>query len=989
MSLSPDVSRPAADPNELLLLRSIFKGLPNNPEPLVISSALGRYASYLSQTKDARASLAEEFFQSSLAVAAESPCPRAVHTYHWFLCVHKKNFSSLTQYENLRARAPVRIEDHSASLTDLGQPSGVQHFDILACRANFLDELCLRRTEAASLWEDAMRCADESGEQVPPFTRAKYAAFLLRYVPARAEEAREIFADALRKEPENIEGMVDFALLLAARGGMLGEAGAPLMLAQANDWFRKALHVAPDDARVLSMYAVFLAGEHKFRDVEEAEKLHCRAVTNARLCAGALGRYAEFLETERSDVEGAGELFRRCHEADARNLVGLLGLAAMKHRAGDSETGERLYRQAVQTHPDDANALGALGSFLLHVRQKREEAGDLLRRAVTRDAGHANNLANLALFLSEGTGAECEEAGGYYKRATSQNLVGIRDLGRLAVYQERFIKDHLAAEDTYCRAIQHAHELAAAATKAGGGGGGGRGQGERGHQGNAGQDPYLAMLLANYSTLVANRKLDAAKAGELLRQAVEVDPTNALVLWMQADYMEHVTKDFGAADQRYRRACQLASDNPDILGAFAAFLAGTMGDLDQAEDYYCRAIELDRRHAENLGGYAVLLMTLAQRDGRAGGDVAPLIQRAHDCFRVACEEAPGNAAHTANYAVFLANVACETAEARQLFESALEAEPVNIELLLNYAHFLEMCLEDDEAAEGVFQRALATSQRQDARVLGSYAVFRARVHEDSLDENKLLFQEAIRADERNASNMAAFAQYLSRVLAEQTEADAYFQKAIRQAPKDADILGSYAAFVAEVQHDNDAAEVYYKRAIEADPDNATNLGKFAYFLHAVRGDVHMAHMHYQRAVQCGNNADILGNYATFLETERDDRENAEYYYKQAIAVDPRHAFNLTSYARLLAYTNRDNETAEALFRRAVKADLGEIESYIDFLSSVRETDQRAHEYYLTAIKEFPQCAPLLQSYGEYLDQVLGDPAEAARYYKLASEIVTL
>ena len=194
-----------------------------------------------------------------------------------------------------------------------------------------------------------------------------------------------------------------------------------------------------------------------------------------------------------------------------------------------------------------------------------------------------------------------------------------------------------------------------------------------------------------------------------------------------------------------------------------------------------------------------------------------------------------------------------------------------------------------------------------------------------------------------------------------------------------------------MQHDNDAAEVFYTRAIEADPDNATNLGKFAYFLHAVRGDHHMAHLHYQKAVQCGvNNADILGNYANFLETERDDKELAETFYKQAVAVDPRHAFNLASYARLLAYSNNDNEAADELFRRAVHADLEEIhESYIEFLESIRETDPRSDEYYKTAINEFPQCGPLLESYGRYLEEVLNDKAGAARYFKAASEIVTL
>jgi len=76
-----------------------------------------------------------------------------------------------------------------------------------------------------------------------------------------------------------------------------------------------------------------------------AEKMHQRAVNNASGCANALGRYAEFLETEHSDVDGAGKLFERCHEADALNLLGLLGLAAMKDRAGDSDASERLYRQ--------------------------------------------------------------------------------------------------------------------------------------------------------------------------------------------------------------------------------------------------------------------------------------------------------------------------------------------------------------------------------------------------------------------------------------------------------------------------------------------------------------------------------------------------------------------------------------------------------------------------------------------------------------------
>jgi len=974
-TVSPAEHRPAADPNELLMLRSLFKDLPHNPEPSVISSALGRYASYLSQTKDARVNLAGEFFQSSLAVSAD-PDPRAVHTYHWFLCSQKKDYRAMTQYERLRARAPIRGEDPAALIAELGpipaSAGAVSQIDRAACLANFLDELCLRVAEAQEVWDQVMLAAKDGGEPLQPFTQGKYASFLLRHIPQRASEARALFQNALANEPDNIEGMVDFASLITATPSLIAQEENVKL---AEQWYLQAMAKAPNDTRVLSMYAVFLASPHALCDIDKAETLHKRAVNNDSMCAGALSRYAEFLETQRSDVEGAGELFRRCHEADSLNLLGLLGLAAMKHRAGDSEAGEKLYRQAVEAHPEDANALGALGSFLFSVRQDRDEAGDLLRRAVKLDSGHATNIGNLALFLSEGTDAERREAGEYYERAIALDPGNFRATGRLAAFQERIIGDLPAAEATYRRAIQQARDASSASAPKGSAGA------------TSGADPYLATLLANYSALLATWKSDTQKAGELLRQAVEVDPTNAIVLSMQADYLEHVKLDMEAADQCYNRACLLSPDSPDIMGAYAAFLAHTRGDLELAEEYFCRAIELDRRHAENLGGYAVLLMTLCGR----GGDVAALIQRADDCFRIACEEAPENPAHAANYAVFLANIRCELSEAKALFERALLQGPSDVTTLLNYAHFLETCLEDDVLAEDIFQRALAASNHKDARVLGSFALFRCRVHEDSLDENRQLFQDAIDADPTNAPNLAAFAKYMSEALGQHDDADTLFRKALQHAPRDADILGSYGAFVEEVQHDNDAAEVYYRKAIEADPNNATNLGKFAYFLHAVRGDKNMAHAHYERAVQCGNNADILGNFANFLETERDDHALAEQYYKQAVAVDPRHAYNLASYARLLAYQG-DHDTADDYFRQAVAADIGDsaiTDYYIDFLTSIQESDPRSNEYYKGAIEEFPQCAPLLKSYGEYLDKVLGSSAEAARYYKLASEIVTL
>jgi hypothetical protein len=107
------------------MLRSLFKGMRTNTKPSDISSALGRYAGYLAQTKDSRVNLADEFFQAAMNVSAESPDPRAVHTYHWFLCSQKKDFRSITQYERLRARVPIRGIDASAMIAELGPMSGI------------------------------------------------------------------------------------------------------------------------------------------------------------------------------------------------------------------------------------------------------------------------------------------------------------------------------------------------------------------------------------------------------------------------------------------------------------------------------------------------------------------------------------------------------------------------------------------------------------------------------------------------------------------------------------------------------------------------------------------------------------------------------------------------------------------------------------------------------------------------------------------------
>ena len=67
--------------------------------------------------------------------------------------------------------------------------------------------------------------------------------------------------------------------------------------------------------------------------------------------------------------------------------------------------------------------------------------------------------------------------------------------------------------------------------------------------------------------MLASWKSDTQKAGDLLRQAVEVDPTNAIVLSMQADYLEHVRRDMDAADQVPSALATLALRQPHLRHA--------------------------------------------------------------------------------------------------------------------------------------------------------------------------------------------------------------------------------------------------------------------------------------------------------------------------------------------------------------------------------------------------------------------------------------
>ena len=853
------------DGDEVALLRTLFRELPSKPDGRVVSSVLGRYAGFLSSAGQGHEAIAQEFYL--LALSTQDPDPRTAHTFHWFLCSHTRDYRSIPQYERIRARAPLRapglrptelLEEvkrtHGWTAEEGGASGGGTFCHAAACLANFLDEVCGLTEEAGEVYAAARE--GRGASLLGGFARGKYGVWLSRR--GRAEDAREAEAEleaALAEDTKNAEALVDMAHLLSSRDAARGAA-----------LLRDALAAVPEDSRVLGEYAWFM--ERVVGDFDAADGLYQRAVTADPSAAGTLGRYAGFLAQVRGQAQAGADAYRRCHEADPLNLTGLLGHAGALEAAGDTAGAGALYARAVQEHPSDGDALGGAAAFALSSKGDRAEAVRLLEAAVAADPRHAGNLGALAALLSDAPGGEqgvgagagaggaeaaqrLDRADALFRRAIEQDPGDARNLGRYAVFLERAGASAKAAQ-LYRQALDRA--------------------------------PRDSTVLCNYAGLIASGAVSgggAPAAKELLLRALEADPEHAGALSMLADLCERVEGDLDAAQQLLRRALELQPTDPDALTALAAFTAAARNDLDAAHALYLRAVEqappVDAASAEALGALAVIEMQLARRPG---ADTAARIASAEARFAAAARLDPDNSELAANHGVFLAMVKGAVVPAVAELERALALDPGRQDILLSLAHVWELAGKDDARAEEAFARALAADKGPShARLLGSYAAFRARTRGEDVDANLVLHEAAVEADPADGVNLAALALYLSAVMERHTEADALFRKAVVAAPHNGDVLGRYASFVGDQMHDSDAAEVYYKRAIEADArarvESAENLGKYAYFMHTVRGDLQTADELYRRAVACGAGPDTCANYATFLEMERDNQEQAE------------------------------------------------------------------------------------------------------------------
>ena len=71
----------------------------------------------------------------------------------------------------------------------------------------------------------------------------------------------------------------------------------------------------------------------------------------------------------------------------------------LRHTKRDIPAAEKHYLRAVETSPQNSDALGSYASFLHGVHNNTKEAEKYYKKAVEVDDLHTNNLCNYGLFL--------------------------------------------------------------------------------------------------------------------------------------------------------------------------------------------------------------------------------------------------------------------------------------------------------------------------------------------------------------------------------------------------------------------------------------------------------------------------------------------------------------------------------------------------------------------------------------------------------------
>ncbi|OQR96231.1 tetratricopeptide repeat protein [Achlya hypogyna] len=235
--------------------------------------------------------------------------------------------------------------------------------------------------------------------------------------------------------------------------------------------------------------------------------------------------------------------------------------------------------------------------------------------------------------------------------------------------------------------------------------------------------------------------------------------------------------------------------------------------------------------------------------------------------------------------------------------------------------------------------------------------------------------------------LVAYAFYLEHYVQDVRGAADIYERVLAVDPRHVLAIGNYAMLLHKLNTESSLrVEQAYEAAVEAYPRHGTVLCKYAGWLVQERRFA-LAGQYYVEATdaaprspdmlarQAGLASRRLGHYATFLTSIKRDDDNADAMYRRALDLHPSHAPNLSSYGFFLATVRQDFAAAQTMYKRSLSADPHDSHTWYNGLECFKMALQLDPTHFHSALHAARLC-----------DADLADALRAEEYFRTAVEL---
>eukprot|EP00960_Hanusia_phi_P052714 761600-Hanusia_phi.AAC.6 len=457
----------------------------------------------------------------------------------------------------------------------------------------------------------------------------------------------------------------------------------------------------------------------------------------------------------------------------------------------------------------------------------------------------------------------------------------------------------------------------------------------------------LVRALCDLAVLVNSTANDLAFAEKLLRDALMVDSNYSKTHYLLGCLLESDISRGQESEACFRKAIQLCPSNIRALCKLANLVYRQKGDQYEAERLLLSALRIDPEDSESLQSYALLL-------DQGIGDFKGAMEMCEKALTVE----PMHVRTLACYARILHDEMQDYAKAEIIYKQVLSVDLLCVEVLYNYGRLLLEVKGDWPAAERMYRRALQASPKH-IPTLCNLGLLLEEYHKD-FDAAEFHYKAALDVDPNDPAALYNYGVLLHNVKGEYDAAEEIYKRLLRLEPQDKQTLHVYANLLFDVKKKIPEAEELYTRAIKLNDTDPALLCDYGRLLHSVGRNLE-AEEKYRKVLRIDENHEIaLRNYASLLHDELQNYDEAEILYKKILSNSPSTTSKASAYcnlARLLQEVRRDYDSAESLYLQAIKygvMDFRSMLSYAILLDEIRGRYSEASIFYRKMMRHNPE-----------------------------------